>query len=150
VIVGQCAAKLVSTDDKGQLDRAIEEAGIAHDVLRLGYVRDEDVGALYRDALAFVFPSLFEGFGMPAVEALGFGLPVITTRCAALPETTLGFARYVKDPLDAEELADTLVRVASCPAENRPSAEQVAAIRDAYNPVAVASRYRAMIGEVAL
>ena len=146
-IVGQRAAELVSTDDTGQLNRVIAEAGIGHEVLRLGYVRDEDVGALYSDALVFVLPSLFEGFGMPAVEALGFGLPVITTRCAALPETTLGFAHYVTDPLDAEELADALVRVSSSSAEYCPSTEQVTAIRDAYDPVTVASKYRALINE---
>ena len=55
------------------------------------------------NAKAFLFPSIFEGFGMPPVEALQMGTTVITTNCASLPEVTRGKAIYVENPFDERE-----------------------------------------------
>jgi alpha-1,3-rhamnosyl/mannosyltransferase len=84
--------------------------------IRLGYVQDEDLPALYAGALAFVYPSLYEGFGLPILEAMACGCPVVTTRLASLPEVAADAALYLEDPENAEELALLLRRVAESPA----------------------------------
>ena len=76
--------------------------------LRLGYVPDTDLPALYAAATAFVYPSLYEGFGLPLLEAMACGCPVVTTRCASLPEVAADAALYVEDPANPAELAALL------------------------------------------
>jgi glycosyltransferase involved in cell wall biosynthesis len=81
-------------------------------VLRLGYVSDAALGALYRTAAAFAFPTLYEGFGLPALEAMAAGLPVVCSNVASLPEVVGDAALRVDEPL-AEPLAGALRRVLS-------------------------------------
>ncbi len=73
-------------------------------VHRLGYVPRCTLLALYQSASALLFPSLEEGFGFPMLEAMSYGLPVVTSRYSALPEVAGDAAEYV-DPLDPEEIA---------------------------------------------
>ena len=75
-----------------------------------GYVDDADVAALYSGAVALVFPSLYEGFGFPVVEAMRCGTPVITSTTSSLPELA-GKAALTADPLDVEALASAIRRV---------------------------------------
>lgn len=75
-----------------------------------GYVPDEDLPALYAGAEAFLFPSLYEGFGLPVIEAMASGCPVITTRAASLPEVAGDAAHYV-DPHEPGEMALAIERV---------------------------------------
>ncbi|MCM3502802.1 glycosyltransferase family 4 protein [Microbacterium sp. P26] len=77
----------------------------------LGRVDDAELAALYRGALAFVFPSLYEGFGIPPIEAQMCGCPVIAARAASLPEVLGDSALYV-DPLDVDDIAAAMSRVA--------------------------------------
>lgn len=77
-------------------------------VMFTGFVSYEDLGALYKGCQFFVFPSLFEGFGIPVVEAMGFGKPVITTRCGSLEEVSKGKAIYLDEPLNSEMLASLM------------------------------------------
>lgn len=72
-----------------------------------GYVGDEDLPALYSGAVAFVFPSLYEGFGLPALEAMACGTPVITSNTTSLPEVT-GDAALLVDPIDPDELCEAM------------------------------------------
>ena len=72
-------------------------------LLFTGYVADEDLPALYSGALAFVFPSLYEGFGLPALEAMACGTPVITSNTTSLPEVA-GDAALLIDPTDLDQL----------------------------------------------
>jgi glycosyltransferase involved in cell wall biosynthesis len=81
----------------------------------LGYCPQEDLPALYQQAVALVFPSLFEGFGMPVVEAMYCGCPVICSNTTSLPEVG-GEAAYYIDPLDPEMLAEAIFQVISDPA----------------------------------
>lgn len=74
----------------------------------LGRVPDADLEALYSQAAAVSFPSLYEGFGFPALEAMRRGIPVVTARTSSLPEVGGDAALYVDDPLDAEALARAL------------------------------------------
>jgi glycosyltransferase involved in cell wall biosynthesis len=69
-----------------------------------GYVREEYLPALYRQAAAFVYPSLYEGFGLPPLEAMASGTPVIVSRSSSLPEV-VGDAGLYANPLDTDELA---------------------------------------------
>jgi len=62
------------------------EQSAAPNVRMLGFVTDDDLAALYRNALCFAFPSLTEGFGLPALEAMALGCPVIASNCASMPE----------------------------------------------------------------
>ncbi|WP_031482043.1 glycosyltransferase family 4 protein [Maridesulfovibrio frigidus] len=87
-------------------DRTLEAGEI-----RLGYVSDEDLPALYAGAIAFVYPSFYEGFGLPLLEAMACGCPVVTTRLASLPEVAGDAALYLEDPSDAENLALILNRL---------------------------------------
>jgi glycosyltransferase involved in cell wall biosynthesis len=81
----------------------------------LGRVDDDELTALYRGAIAFVFPSLYEGFGIPPLEAQQCGCPVIAARAASLPEVLASSAVYV-DPYDEADLADAMSRVVDDPA----------------------------------
>ncbi len=77
-----------------------------------GYIEKEDVPALYAASGAFVYPSLFEGFGLPVADALAAGLPVITARSSSLPEVAGNAALYV-EPEDPHGLADALEQLAN-------------------------------------
>ncbi len=77
-----------------------------------GYIADEDLPALLSGALAFVFPSLYEGFGMPILEAMACGTPVLASATSALPEIA-GDAALLIDPEDTAAIADGLARLAS-------------------------------------
>lgn len=78
----------------------------------LGYVPEPDLPLLYTHALASVYPSLYEGFGFPVVEAMGCGTPVLTSRSSSLVEIAEGAAVLV-DPLDEQALADALLALAT-------------------------------------
>jgi glycosyltransferase involved in cell wall biosynthesis len=82
------------------------------DARRLGYVADADLPALYAGAAAFVLPSLYEGFGLPCLEAMAAGTPVVTADRGALPETC-GDAALYADPLDPSAFAAACVSAAT-------------------------------------
>lgn len=81
-------------------------------VKRLGYVEDAILPALYSGCETFVFPSTYEGFGLPPLEAMACGVPVICSNATALPEV-LGDAAELVPPLDAEAIAHAVLRVGS-------------------------------------
>ncbi|MBB4011600.1 glycosyltransferase family 4 protein [Niveibacterium umoris] len=93
--------------------RVFGSAGLVHSdrVKWLGYVSDGELRALYEGAMCFVFPSLYEGFGIPPLEAMTCGCPVVAARAASIPEVC-GDAAVFFDPHNADELAAQLVRVA--------------------------------------
>jgi glycosyltransferase involved in cell wall biosynthesis len=82
----------------------IKSGSISNRIVTLGYVPDDDLPLLYRQAESFLFPSLYEGFGMPLLEAMASGCPVIASRAASIPEVS-GDAAVLVDPLDSEALA---------------------------------------------
>jgi glycosyltransferase involved in cell wall biosynthesis len=88
-----------------------------HDGVRaLGYVSDTELKALYENAACFVFASLYEGFGLPPLEAMSSGCPVVVSRAASLPELFDG-AAFFCDPYDPEDIAAAVQRaVKSSPA----------------------------------
>lgn len=82
------------------------------EVILPGYVSDNEMEWLYRNCFGFLYPSLFEGFGMPVLEALGFGAPVLCSNTSSLPEAA-GEAALFFDPLDAREIAATMQHLVS-------------------------------------
>jgi len=102
----------------GKMDRRyaalpaiIKELNLANDVVTTGYVSDADLPYLYSNAELFVFPSLYEGFGLPPLEAMACGTPVVASNFSSLPEVLGDAARYF-DPLDIETMAKTMAEVA--------------------------------------
>lgn len=95
-----------------QLD--VKAAGAGVTLVRLGKVDDAALGSLYRAAAALVYPSRYEGFGLPVLEAMASGTPVIASRAASIPEV-LGDAGVLLDPDAAHAWADAIVRVATAP-----------------------------------
>ena len=128
---------------RGTLASLAASLGIADRVEITGYIDDAALGQHFRNATMFAFPSIFEGFGMPPVEALGFGLPTLTTRCAALPEVTLGMACHVDDPHDAAERAAKMLDILASPSRHAPSSRQVSQLRAHYAPDRIASLHLA-------
>jgi len=87
----------------------IEELGETNAVHLLGFVPDRDLVALYASATVFAFPSLYEGFGIPVLEAMACGTPVVTSNRSSLPEAA-GDAALLVSPKDTYALADALWR----------------------------------------
>jgi glycosyltransferase involved in cell wall biosynthesis len=103
--------KLVIGGGKGWLfDDVFQRAAdlrMVEDLIFPGYIPDEDLPALYSLADAFLFPSLYEGFGLPPLEAMACGTPVITSNVSSLPEIVEG-AGIMINPLDIDELAQAI------------------------------------------
>jgi glycosyltransferase involved in cell wall biosynthesis len=89
---------------------ALKAYDLQRDVLILGYVPTEDLPALYRVASLLAYPSLFEGFGFPLVEAMSCGCPIVCSNATSLPELA-GDAAVLVNPYDVEGLADAIWRV---------------------------------------
>jgi len=77
----------------------------------VGYINDKILAELYRRASVFIYPSYYEGFGLPPVEAMACGAPVIVTNRASLPEVCGDAALYIQNPDDVEEIAHVLEKV---------------------------------------
>ena len=89
------------------VDRAVDDSGCSRQIIRTGYVPDAAVPALLRSAVGVVYPALYEGFGLPALEALACGVPLVTTAGTAMEEVA-GDAAVLVDPGDVAGLADAL------------------------------------------
>ena len=81
----------------------------------LGFLPDDLLAIVYRLASVFVFPSLYEGFGLPPLEAMASGTPVVTSNVSSLPEVT-GEAALLVDPSDPDAIAGAMRRVLTDPA----------------------------------
>ena len=90
--------------------RAAAEWGVSSDVIFTGYAPEADLPALYSGALCFVYPSYFEGFGLPPLEAMQCGTPVVVADRTSLPEV-VGDAGLAVDPFDARAIGDAVARL---------------------------------------
>ena len=93
----------ISGNASGELIHEIEQCGLKENVILTGYIQEEERNSLYKNCHSFLFPSVFEGFGMPPVEAMLFGTKVITTKCTSIPEVTQNRALYVENPYSVDE-----------------------------------------------
>ncbi|MBI5815334.1 MAG: glycosyltransferase family 4 protein [Nitrospinae bacterium] len=94
-------AKFTARLESEKLDRA---------VIELGYVAAEELAALYGKAAAFFYPSVYEGFGLPVLEAMACGTPVVSTNLTSIPEVA-GSAAILLDPSAKEDFAEALIRL---------------------------------------
>ncbi len=97
-----------------ELKRAAKSMGLGERVLFTGYVSDEELAALTVGSLALIFPSLFEGYGMPVAEAMSLGAPVLCSEVTSLPEVG-GDAVLYFDPRKPEDMARAIGRIATEP-----------------------------------
>ncbi len=106
--------QLVLAGKRGWLDsetfRAAERSAFGSEIVFTGYVPERDLAGLYSGAICFVYPSYFEGFGLPVVEAMQCGVPVIAGNRTSLPEV-VGEAGLLFDPFDTQALVRALTRV---------------------------------------
>jgi glycosyltransferase involved in cell wall biosynthesis len=103
------------TKDSGPLEELVSSLGIIDSVEFTGFVSDAQLAQLYCGALALVFPSLWEGFGLPPLEAMASGCPVITSNVASLPEVCGDAVEYV-DPTSVDSIRNAMERVIREPA----------------------------------
>jgi len=89
------------------IEKLVRELNLSRHVRILGLVPQEDLPAIYANALIFVYPSIYEGFGLPVLEALNQGTPVITSKTSSLPEVGGDSVLYC-DPKDIGDLAMTI------------------------------------------
>jgi glycosyltransferase involved in cell wall biosynthesis len=113
--------KLVLAGGRGwkeNVDEAVLKMGLEGRVIRTGYVPQGDLPFLYRGASVFVFPSLYEGFGLPVLEAMACGVPVVASRTSSIPEVA-GDAAELVDPTDAQAIAGAVVSILKSPARHK-------------------------------
>ena len=105
---------LVIAGEKGwlykQIFEEVKSSGVEQSIRLLGIVRDEDLPLLYNCADLFVYPSLYEGFGLPPLEAMACGVPIITSNTSSLPEV-VGNAGIMVDPCDINSLYEAIYNV---------------------------------------
>jgi len=119
--------RLVCVGDRTSVEFKVRQRasqlGIADRLVLLGHVAQEALPAVYQGATLFLFPTLYEGFGLPVVEAMASGVPVITSNTSALKEIGAGYADLV-NPLDVEGMAKAIVRCLS-DADHRESLKKL-------------------------
>jgi glycosyltransferase involved in cell wall biosynthesis len=110
--------KLVIVGKKGwkyqDIERSVREFQLEKDVIFTGYMKDEDLHHTYNLAEVFVFPSLYEGFGIPPLEAMASGCPVISSNAASLPEV-VGDAGLLIEPSSSHKIADAIISLIENP-----------------------------------
>jgi glycosyltransferase involved in cell wall biosynthesis len=119
VLLRQQGTQVILAQIGGQPDASqrelIQELGLERAVHFVGPLPDKDLVTLYGVAEVFVFPSFYEGFGLPPLEAMACGVPVVCSNVASLPEV-VGDAALAVDPHDVQALAEAIERVLADPA----------------------------------
>jgi glycosyltransferase involved in cell wall biosynthesis len=116
------AYPLVVAGGKGWLEDDLQEyvgkLNLNESVKLLGYVSDEALNWLYRNCFAFIFPSLYEGFGLPVLEAMSLGAAVIASNATSIPEVAGDAAHHI-DPLSETDMTDAMCLLAGNEAYRR-------------------------------
>jgi len=108
--------------NRSRVEALIAALDLGPRVFRTGVVPEEDLPGLYAGADAFLYPTLYEGFGLPVAEAMACGVPVLTSSTSALQEIAGGYA-YLVDPMDVDAIARGIVDLATDPARRAEFAE---------------------------
>lgn len=146
VLIGQLHSGLKGVTSEGlDLKGVIKDLKLSDKVHVLGYIDTDLLGEYYRNADIFVFPSVFEGFGMPPVEAMGFGCPTIVSKLTSLPEVTMGMASYIESPLSPVEWSAKIDQILTNRDAFSLSFDQVKKIRSTYSPENISLQYMDLI-----
>ena len=105
-------------------------------IIFTGYLTDEDKNALYKNTRLFLFPSVFEGFGIPPIEATFNDAPVLVSKIEVLEEITCGLVNYVDNPLNQEEWLSKMIN-----AHEKPEEHVKELFRKRYNLATIAEVY---------
>jgi len=104
-----------SLEHWGDWRQAVEQHRLGGSIVLTGYVPDEDLPAIYSGARAFLFPSLYEGFGLPLLEAMRCGTPVLTSNVSSMPEV-VGDAGLLVPPEDLQQIEERIAEIDADPA----------------------------------
>jgi glycosyltransferase involved in cell wall biosynthesis len=110
-VIGGGGLGRLNNSEYRKLVQRVKDLGLEDEVVFTGYVPDDRLKSLLACADMLVFPSIYEGFGLPPLEAMACGVPVITSRRASLPEVVGDAALLLDDPLDPEEIAAKVKRL---------------------------------------
>lgn len=121
-------AGAVPADQRSALEQRIAQLGLEREVRALGYVAERDVVDLYATAAALLLPSLYEGFGIPILEAMACATPVLTSNVSSCPEVAGGHA-VLANPQSVDDIARGLDQVVRVPPEAREAARRYAATK---------------------
>ena len=108
----------ISVQKKSFLEQMVVELDLVGKVQVLGYIKYSEILRIYKNAVALVFPSLYEGFGLPVIEAMHAGCPVLCSGTTALPEIAGKAAMYF-DPLDVDDIAGKLLHILDSPIKRK-------------------------------
>ncbi len=136
-------------EDFRSVQRDAQRSGLGDKVLFPGFIRDADLAAVYSAANVFVFPSLFEGFGLPPLEAMACGTPCVVSNSSSLPEVT-GRAAMMFNPTSIQQFVDCVVQVLEDPDLNgklrREGLRQSSLFRWERSAAETLEVYRAVVG----
>lgn len=126
----------IGGNEHSKLQILIDENGLSKDITITKFVSNAERNRLYKECAAFLFPSVFEGFGMPPIEAMFWEVPVLTTKKTSIPEVTEGYLNYVDKAKDYKawcEKIETEMR--------KPKQKEIEFLANKYNSVNVANLY---------
>lgn len=92
------------------LEKVVRNKGLTENILFTGFIEDKYLSAIYSMSSLFAFPSLYEGFGLPPLEAMAYGIPVVSSNTSSMPEV-LGDAALLVDPRDTNEFAKAMISI---------------------------------------
>lgn len=118
------------------IKKTVMNLGVSQDVVFTNYVSNEERNELYKGCKCFLFSSMFEGFGMPPLEAMAFEKPVLTTKCTCIEEVTGSLLNYINNPVDEDEWAERLESELVV-----PSIDDVVKLLNHYSPTTIAQKY---------
>lgn len=128
-------------DDYAELEQYIQELGIVNRVHFTGFVSDEQLQQIISQTRIYVNPSFYEGFGMTAVEMMGWGIPTIVAANTAQFEVTQGLCSYYKPTEDAVELSKIIINEIRSPIPEKALMETAERIKASYDYIVIAKQY---------
>ncbi|MFG1172055.1 glycosyltransferase family 4 protein [Erwiniaceae bacterium CAU 1747] len=139
---------LISGKSSANITRLAEQYGIKNDVVFSGYIEDEDLPKYYRGASAVIMPSLYEGFGLPLIEAMASGIPTASSKATSLAEVA-GDSSLLFDPENIEQMSKAIVTIVSDEILREELIRKGMTRSKYYNWESVSSRVKKVINELA-